>query len=221
MNLLFFLLLLLLNHSGRLQPAQSLATPYIGSIDPPYGSDMGGYTVTISGRNLGFLDIDCSVKMGSRMASNIRVTDSWDKMEATVPGCPMCAKVDLSVTCNGVESNKVPFLMTNECYGPLLGSSQPELPKSFSARENCTVCMDLIQLTMAAVADTTSYQGLQSAMQQSCYTPHFKKWLQPGTKCELNLVPACRLMLGTSGDLLLDTMWNLWDDGDNFFFKII
>ena len=73
--------------------------------------------------------------------------------------------------------------------------------------------MDLIQLTMAAVADTTSYQGLQSAMQQSCYTPHFKKWLQPGTKCELNLVPACRLMLGTSGDLLLDTMWNLWDDG--------
>ena len=34
----------------------------------------------------------------------------------------------------------------------------------------------------------------------------------PGTKCVLDLSPACRLVLATSGDLLLDTMWNLWDD---------
>lgn len=197
-----------------LQPTQSQVTPYVGRVHPAVGSDEGGYIVTISGRNLGFLDIDCAVKFGSQMGKHVKVTDSWDKLEVEVPPCTRCGKVSVIVTCDGGSSNAVPFVMTNNCYGPLLsgGSGRPDLPTPFSARENCTVCMDLVQLTMSAASDQTSYQGLQSAIQQSCYTNHFKKWAMPGTKCKVNLSPACRLMLGTEGDLLLDTMWNLWDD---------
>ena len=143
------------------------AMPYVGQISPPTGPDSGGYIITISGRNLGFLDIDCAVKIGPQMGKNVKVTDSWDKLEVEVPACSMCGKVDIVVMCDGVESNKVPFVMTNNCYGPIVGSSsKPDLPTRFSARENCTVCMDLVHLTMAAVADKTSYQGLQSAIQQ-------------------------------------------------------
>jgi|TARA_B100000795_G_scaffold8586_1_gene6063 hypothetical protein len=209
------LLLLIITIVLQFHHTSSRATPYVGKIDPPFGSDEGGYTITLSGRNLGFLDIDCAVNVGILKATNVKVTDSWDKLEATVPGCPMCGKVDISVTCGGggSESNTVPFTMTNECYGPTKAPARPELPSRFSSRENCTVCQDLVHLTMSAVADKTSYQGLQSAMQQACYTTHFKKWLVPATKCELDLSPACRLLLATTGDILVDTMWNLWNDG--------
>jgi hypothetical protein len=191
---------------------ESRASPYIGRVSPSKGSDAGGYTITIQGRNLGFLDTDCMVKFGSQMGQHVKIIDSWDKLEVQVPACTLCGKVDMIVMCDGIESNKVPFLMTNNCYGPLAKIGKPNLPRRFSGRENCTVCMDLVQLTIAASSDETSYQGLQSAIQQACYTNHFKKWLMPGTKCLVNLFPACRIVLASSGELILDTMWNLWND---------
>ena len=88
-----------------LQPTQSQVTPYVGRVHPAVGSDEGGYIVTISGRNLGFLDIDCAVKFGSQMGKHVKVTDSWDKLEVEVPPCTRCGKVDVIVTCDGGSSN--------------------------------------------------------------------------------------------------------------------
>jgi hypothetical protein len=211
-----FLLIVFLHQLTHVQPH---AAPYIGRIDPPVGPDDGGYIITISGRNLGFLDIDCTVKFGNRITST-KVTDSWDTLETIAPSCPMCGKVDVSVMCGGTESNKVPFVTTNKCFGPVKAGNIQALPSRFSARENCTVCVDLVQLTMAAVADKTSYQGIQSAMQTACYTTHFKKWLNPeAPSCELDLQPACRLLLATSGDILVDTIWNVWDDAQHGYWN--
>lgn len=211
------LLLLLLAPLSLLPRADAMAPPYVGAIEPHVGPDTGGFTVTITGRNLGFLDIDCTVKFGPALATDVHVTDSWDKLEAKVPVCPMCGAVDVVVTCGGLESNAVPYVMTNECYGPTHPGEQSLLPPRFSARENCTVCMDLVHLTMAAAADKTSYQGLQSAMQQACYTVHFRKWLVPNTKCQVDLSDACRVLVGTMGSMLLDSIWSHWESGSGYW----
>ena len=122
------LLLLLLAPLSLLPRADAMAPPYVGAIEPHVGPDTGGFTVTITGRNLGFLDIDCTVKFGPALATDVHVTDSWDKLEAKVPVCPMCGAVDVVVTCGGLESNAVPYVMTNECYGPTHPGEQSLLP---------------------------------------------------------------------------------------------
>ena len=35
----------------------------------------------------------------------------------------------------------------------------------------------------------------------------FKKWTFPGTKCTRNYKDACKTVMGTMGDDLIDTMW--------------
>ena len=129
----------------------------------------------------------------------------------------MCGPIKVSVICGGVESNAVDFTMTNDCYGPVQPGQQVKLPKRFSGKENCTVCMDLVHLTMSAAPDKTSYQALQGAMQQACYTVHFKKWIAPGTQCEVDLSDACRVLVGTMGDALLDSIWDHWESGSGYW----
>ena len=127
--------------------------PYVSTISPPNGPEVGGYIVTVIGRNMGFLDLDCIVMFGDAVGVKPTVVDPWDKIEVTAPVCKNCANTEIQVICNGMRSNKVPFTFENECYGPTRDGALKKLPELYSARENCTLCMDLVHLTMALAPD--------------------------------------------------------------------
>ena len=197
---------------------QSRAVPYVSTVTPEHGPEDGGYVVALTGRNLGFLDIDCDIMFGKLKGIKPTVTDAWDKIEVTVPACSNCGEVDIYALCSGLSSNKKKFTFNNDCYGPVsIEGTRTKLPELFSQRENCTVCVDLVHLTMAQAPDKASYQALQFAMQDGCYSNHFKKWRFPGTKCERNYKDACKSIIGTIGDDLIDTMWELWDTKDGYW----
>ena len=196
---------------------ESRSMPYVSSIEPPSGPEAGGYTVSIVGRNMGFLDIDCQVYFGDALGEKLTVVDAWDKIEVIAPVCKNCGNVEVQVVCAGKKSNKVPYTFLNVCYGPTEGTKWTKLPTLYSARENCTLCQDLVHLTMAAAPDQASYQALHYAMSDACYSPHFKKWTAPGTKCNRNYKDACKLLLGTIQDDLVDHMWELWDSKDGYW----
>eukprot|EP00944_MAST-04C_sp_MAST-4C-sp1_P011368 g11368.t1 len=202
----------------RFDFCHSRAVPYVAEVRPESGPEEGGYIVTVAGRNLGFLDIDCDIMFGDKMGVKPTVTDAWDKIEVIAPRCGTCGKVEVYASCNGLKSNKRDFTFENECYGPLaVDGYLTKIPELFSGRENCTICMDLVHLTMASAPDKASYQSLQFAMQDACYSNHFKKWTFPGTKCTRNYKDACKTVMGTMGDDLIDTMWQLWDTQDGYW----
>ena len=191
------------------------APPIITSIEPPRGPDAGLYQIEIRGRNLAFLDADCQVyvnevKMDERKTF---VRDPWDRMVTTITACPRCGEVDVYVACGGVPSNKLAFSMDNDCYGPLPPGKVPLIPKPFSAKENCTICETLVHMTIATAPEMASYQALQASMGQACYTIHFKKYGIPGcgATCEAAYDDACRLMVASEGDNLVDNIWAEWD----------
>lgn len=197
---------------------QSRAVPFIADIKPDKGPDEGGYIATITGRNLGFLDIDCDIIFGGQKGLKPAVTDAWDKIEVTVPPCSNCGKTKVFASCSGLNSNKKEFIYNNECYGPVIvEGTSTKIPELFSRRENCTICVDLVHLTMSQAPDKASYQSLQFAMQDGCYSQHFKKWTYPGTKCVRDYKDACKSLVGTIGDDLVDTMWELWDTKDGYW----
>jgi hypothetical protein len=197
--------------------SEGRSVPYVSTISPPNGPEVGGYIVTVIGRNMGFLDLDCIVMFGDAVGVKPTVVDPWDKIEVTAPVCKNCANTEIQVICNGMRSNKVPFTFENECYGPTRDGALKKLPELYSARENCTLCMDLVHLTMALAPDKASYQALQYAMADACYSPHFTKWTMPGTKCIRNYKDACRALLGTIGDDLADYAWELWDTKEGYW----
>ena len=197
--------------------SESRSLPYVSTVTPPTGPEGGGYPVSIIGRNLGFLDLDCLIMFGDAVGVKPTVVDAWDKIEVIAPVCKNCGEIQIQAVCGGKKSNKVPFTFQNECYGPTPGSELTKIPSLYSARENCTVCMDLVHLTMSAAPDQASYQALQFAMSDACYSPHFKQWTAPGTKCNRNYKDACKLLLGTIQDDLVDYMWELWDTKDGYW----
>ena len=85
---------------------QSRAVPFIADIKPDKGPDEGGYIATITGRNLGFLDIDCDIIFGGQKGLKPAVTDAWDKIEVTVPPCSNCGNTKVFASCSGLNSNK-------------------------------------------------------------------------------------------------------------------
>ena len=103
--------------------------------------------------------------------------------------------------------------MDNDCYGPLPPGKVNIIPKPFSGRENCTICEQLVHLTVAVAPEMASYQALQASMNYACYSTHFKKFQIPGcgATCEADYEDACRLMVATDGDDLMDNIWNEWD----------
>ena len=55
---------------------ESRSMPYVSSIEPPSGPEAGGYTVSIVGRNMGFLDIDCQVYFGDALGEKLTVVNA-------------------------------------------------------------------------------------------------------------------------------------------------
>ena len=98
---------------------QSRAVPFIADIKPDKGPEEGGYIATITGRNLGFLDIDCDIIFGGQKGLKPAVTDAWDKIEVTVPPCSNCGNTKVFASCSGLNSNKK-IIYNNECYGPVM-----------------------------------------------------------------------------------------------------
>ena len=68
----------------------------------------GGYIVTVAGRNLGFLDIDCDIMFGDKMGVKPTVTDAGqDRSHSATLWYLWEGRVYAS--CNGLKSNKKGF----------------------------------------------------------------------------------------------------------------
>lgn len=195
------------------------APPIIRGLEPPRGPDTGGYELEIRGRNLAFLDGDCQVYMNDVMQKQETtfVRDPWDRLVTSVTECARCGVVQVYVACGGVKSNVIEYTMDNTCYGPLAPGLTPVVPVPFSGQENCTVCEQLVHLTVAVAPEMPSYQALQTSMNWACYTQHFRRYTLPqpspnGKQCTADFEAACQLMVASSGDDLLDNIWNEWDE---------
>lgn len=193
------------------------APPHLVQLNPSFGPDRGGTRVIITGRNLAFLDQDMKVFVRGQQLQP-KVVVGWESVEVTMPSCVRCGVVPLNMIVGSRRSNKLNFTYTNDCHGPVQ-EGLPILPFKYSSGENCTVCTELVHLTAAAAPEVSTWQGFRETMERACHTIHFSKFKVPGTRCVTDYSTACRILMQSLGDLLVDFMWREWDSA--YFFGML
>jgi hypothetical protein len=137
------------------------APPHISFLSSYMGPDIGGFTLQIYGRNLGFLESDIKVIIGGiKVEEDLSIADGWESISFTAPTCTLCGEVDVVVIVGMARSNPLKFTYTSKCMsvtlysellriirrylivdicnGPLPQGEEAILPFPFSGKENCT-----------------------------------------------------------------------------------
>ena len=101
----------------------------------------------------------------------------------------------------------------DNCRGPTLDGSPPILPPPFSARENCTVCQELVDLAVANTPDYPTYQALRLSFSYACHTNTFKNFTTPGVdrSCYTDITTACEVLVTSLGEELSEVVWREWN----------
>ena len=188
--------------------ASSANRPEIQSIHPVVGSSAGGFRVTFYGRNLALFPFQAQVFLNSGLqCTDIRVETVWAAFSCVMPACNQCGDVRLKVTVNGQTSNALRFHYDEECYDGTI----PKLPRRYSNEENCTVCSSLVLLTVATVGDLATRSTLQAAMTEVCSSSLMRSWGSVDSeRCRTDLSTACLALFYTSGDALIDGLYEHW-----------
>mmetsp|Transcript_10185 Transcript_10185/g.32190 ORF Transcript_10185/g.32190 Transcript_10185/m.32190 type:complete len:240 (+) Transcript_10185:22-741(+) len=190
---------------------QGQADPFITFLLPEAGPDKGGYDISIVGRNLAFLDDEVKVFVNGKSVIGPKVEFGWERVQIKMPYCDRCGVVPIRLKVGSALSNVVNFTYTNDCVGPVLPPKYPIIPPPFSASENCTVCTEVVALTQGVMPDKSTYQSLKEAMHGTCDTVHFTRFTYPPFDCHTDLSPACKILVQSMTEAILDAMWALWD----------
>jgi len=192
---------------------EGLAPPTILSIEPSHGPDVGGTEIVIRGRNLAYLNQDVKIFMSTmQIKKEIPEIDvGWEVIRAKTPECIACGLTSTNVIVGKKRSNTLPFLFTNECYGPMIDDKRPVIPPRWSGEENCTICTELLLVATASSPDTCSWQQFVEAMFAACESRHFTNFTVPGTKCYTDYNIACKVLATSQGDQLAGLVWKYWE----------
>ena len=98
--------------------------------------------------------------------------------------------------------------------GPVPKGQVAILPFPFSAKENCTVCTEAVSVGIATVPDVLSYENLRATLIGVCNSHHLKSFSYPGpaAKCKTNYQPACRILMNSMLEQMMDHIWELFAD---------
>jgi len=197
----------------HLTVATKSAAPVLTAIHPSKGPSSGGFRVEVYGRELAFLDSDIQGFVGGFTCKNPRVQIGWQKFSIELPPCPGCGKTQFNVMILGQRSNFIDFLFTDECAGPTGNSSmEPVLPEHWSARENCTLCTEIIHLAVSTLRDNFEYKDVVESLSFVCTSAHISNFSSPlNMRCQEDFTVPCRILVETRSTRMANFIWDNWD----------
>ena len=89
------------------------APPYLTFMSTYMGPDIGGFSLVIFGRNLGFLDNDVQVFIAGMLVDGVTVGEGWETLHLIAPPCALCGAVPVVVVVGKRRSNELQLLYTS------------------------------------------------------------------------------------------------------------
>lgn len=183
---------------------------HLRSISPQEGPELGGNWLTLQGSDFPFFADEVTVVVdGDKLCENIQIMEPYTTLRCKLPVCLRCGKADVRVRrhAGGRSSNALPYTFTSVCYN----EDKPILPARFTAAENCTICKEMVSMSVAAMGDLSSYQGIREALRQTCASRGFKSYGKSGDMlCRADYSAACSILYYAVGDAMADAMWEGW-----------
>lgn len=188
------------------------AAPVLTSISPTMGWEKGGTLVTITGEGLPYFSKQVTVTVAEKLrCKRVRVLEPYRSITCLMPECPQCGSVDVTVIADHSQSNALKFAFESDCYAGLT----PDLPRRYSADENCTICVETVGLTVSLMPDASSFESILLSMRDACQHDYFKSFGPLAKKhCRIDLSNACAILFHSHGNALADAIWNYWDVGE-------
>lgn len=189
------------------------ARPVITALHPSTGPTSGGFRIDVYGRELAYLESDILAFMGENSCRDPKVLVGWEKFSIEVPPCPGCGATRFNTIIMGQRSNFIDFLYTDECNGPTGDPSvQPIVPARWSQRENCTVCTELVHLTVSTLRDNFKYQSILETMPFVCNSMHLRNFSSPASpRCREDYNTPCRILIESRATRLANYIWDNWE----------
>jgi hypothetical protein len=174
---------------AALAPSSVALVPVLNKVTPNRGYSIGGFRVTIEGRNLAFLPDQIDVGVGKQACEDVRIEQPWKSLSCRMPECKGCTSQAIRVNIAGILSNAVDFTYTGVCEGEQLLENRPtlKLPAQYYRAENCTICRSLVSSTIASTPDRVSYESLRLAMRDSCGSPSVRSYRVMDPICKKNI----------------------------------
>lgn len=189
------------------------ADPILTAVHPSKGPSRGGFRVEVYGRELAYLSSDILGFMDENTCKNPRVLVGWEKFSIEVPPCPGCGRTKFNVLIMGHRSNFIDFLYTDECTGPTGDENvKPVVPEHWSGKENCTVCTELVHLSISSLRDNFKYQTILDVMPTVCRSMHVQNFTSPSSpQCREDYSIPCRILVETRATRLANYIWDNWE----------